>query len=217
MAANCSIDSCNYSVKNNEISQIKNSFPELECNIEQQKIFGKLLFHGSYNKNNEKFYYNASRQDEKYIFDSYDIEIDFQEGDFFNFPKIYEISNKIKTFADLERISESELHINPDKSCCLGIFPHYKYISAVDFINHKVVSFFYWQSFRKIFGYEPWGTHLHSIEGLLEDIRAIQPTGRNQLCLCQSGKKYKHCCLSKRYFLEETLKSFNLKYNPTQK
>lgn len=29
------------------------------------------------------------------------------------------------------------------------------------------------------------------------DIPASPPLGRNELCHCQSGKKYKQCCLSK--------------------
>lgn len=45
-------------------------------------------------------------------------------------------------------------------------------------------------------------------------IRREIDVGRNQLCLCNSGKKYKHCCDGKKVFYYEEKKKWRFGFFP---
>jgi len=148
---------------------------------------------------------------QNYLHDSYEVRIDFNKHDTFGFPKIFEESGIIKEFADSNSIKIEDLHINKDEdnSCCLGIFPEYQWRDAATFIRDKVVPFFYWQSYKRKYGKEPWKALSHGRNGIIESLafrenNSSKGKSRNVTCPCCSGKKYKKCCMRK----DEMLKHF---------
>ena len=175
-------------------------FPALNCSLLRGAIWGTLDFACSYDGKTKEIAYNDLL--DNYIPDSYEIRIDFNQKDSFGFPKVFEDSAIIENFALSNSIHFEDLHINKcdEKSCCLGIFPEYEWKGATSFIKDKIIPFFYWQSFRRIYGHEPWKGHSHGNTGLLEAMQ-LQPKesskgcNRNKPCPCGSGRKYKKCCI----------------------
>ncbi len=146
----------------------------------------------------------------------YLIEIDLNQKN--RYPKVYEVGEKIESLANKLTKKVIDLHLFPqDHRCCLNIISTKSLstrASLSDFIHHDVYPYFVWQSYyykyRKI---PPCGESPHSTKEALEEeiedrekrlefckseiISKTGKTGRNDLCLCGSGKKYKKCCLSK--------------------
>ena len=147
-----------------------------------------------------------------YILDSYEIRIDFNQADNFGFPKVFEESEIIRSFADDCKIKLEDLHVNKDDadSCCLGIFPEYQWHGASAFIRDKVIPFFYWQSHRRIYGKEPWKGYAHGNSGI-EEAMTMPPAqsskrrSRNKPCPCGKGRKYKKCCMRRDAILRSKL------------
>ena len=115
---------------------------------------------------------------------------------------MYEDSEIIKNFALSEGIALEDFHINKGDadSCCLGIFPEYQWQGSLAYIRDKIVPFFYWQSYRRVYGKEPWKAYKHGAEGII--MAMIMPPeevskghSRNKPCPCKSGRKYKKCCI----------------------
>lgn len=165
-------------------------------------VWGTLDINCSYDPATREIVFN--QQIEYQIRDSYEIRIDFRAPDFFGFPSVFEESNTIRTFAFEHGIALEDLHINKNEgdSCCLGIFPEYKWAGAACFIRDKVIPFFYWQSYRRIYGEPPWRGYLHGIEGISEAMTSLAPHAskggsRNHKCPCGSGRKYKQCCIDR--------------------
>ncbi|MBI9108665.1 MAG: SEC-C domain-containing protein [Spirochaetales bacterium] len=95
-------------------------------------------------------------------------------------------------------------------SCCLGIFPKYKWVGVTQFIKDKVIPFFYWQSYRRLIGEEPWRGFAHGRDGILEAMmqspnEITKGNNRNLPCPCGSGRKYKKCCLRRDEHLKWVL------------
>ena len=184
-----------------DVAELEKSVPVLNCEIKNQRIWGTLQFCCWYDSKTKEIEHGSNH--DKAISDSYEIEIKLRESDTFQFPVVYETGHKVP--------KEKCFHINEDGSCCLGIFPEYKWASAHKFIIDKVVPFFYWQSHKRIHGKEPWKGYSHEEKGLEEALRdyenklkllekdqiAEKNFERNQVCSCGSEKKYKKCCLSK--------------------
>jgi hypothetical protein len=180
----------------------------LKCDFVKNTIQGILGFSCFYDSDSKEIVYSTNHPD--LIVDEYEVLIDFNKRDIFGLPKVYELSNKIREFAESKGINSWDIHINPDNSFCLGIFPIYKWTSAYDFIIKNVIPFFYWQSHYRIFGVKPWGELSHGNLGLLERltvaIDSIEDSSlRNKPCLCGSNKKYKNCCLKKDRAIREFL------------
>ena len=192
-----------------DIEKVKEVFPQLNCEVRNGRIWGTLDFCCWYDNSSEQLEHNS--QNREAIPDSYEIEIKFDKKDLFGFPKVYETSGKILKFSTDSELELEDLHIDKKdcNSCCLGIFPDYRWQGATDFILTKIVPFFYWQSHRKIRGEEPWEGHAHGDRGI-EDVLALvsrrgKGSNRNALCHCKSGKKYKKCCYQKDSILRSSL------------
>jgi len=173
-------------------------YPELNCSLKRGMIWGTLSFACSLDQNKLEIVFDKSA--DCFICDNYEIRIDFNQHDIFGFPKVYEESEFIKSFAQKEHINIADLHIYDDNSCCLGIFPEYQWQSSLAYIQDKVIPFFYWQSYRRIYGKEPWMGYSHGENGIKEAM-SLPPrlnskgSSRNVKCPCGSGKKYKKCCI----------------------
>lgn len=192
-----------------DIENVKDIFPQLNCEARNNRIWGTLDFCCWYDDTSKKLEHDSQHRDA--IYDSYEIEIKFDEKDSFGFPKVYETSKKILRFSTDSEIELQDLHVDKSdyNSCCLGIFPEYRWQGATDFILKKVVSFFYWQSHRRTKGEEPWKGHAHGDRGIEDALALVSHRGkgrnRNALCYCNSNKKYKKCCYQKDSILRSRL------------
>ncbi len=190
--------------------KVSNFYPTLNCSLKRGIIWGSLNFSCSFDQDTQELVYDDSAAD--FISDMYEIRIDFNHADKFGFPKVYEDSGFIKKFANVRGIKLEDLHINKDDedSCCLGIFPEYQWQGALAYIRDKVIPFFYWQSYRRINGKEPWKAFSHGNDGILEAMslspaQSSKGTSRNIKCPCGSGKKYKKCCMRRDAILKNKL------------
>lgn len=192
--------------------EISQKFPTLNCSLRRGMIWGTMFFECCYDYNSNEIVFDSSL--DNFIEDSYEIRVDFNKTDTFGFPQVYEESGIIKDFAQKKGIKLEDLHINKNdkENCCLGIFPEYKWSGATKFIEEKVVPFFYWQSYRRIFEKEPWKGYSHGKDGIFEAMSSnsnavSKGSIRNQICQCGSKKKYKKCCLKKDKMLKEILRT----------
>ena len=94
--------------------------------------------------------------------------------------------------------------IPADNSCCLGIkSPDNRTFRIEPFFHERVIPFFYRLSYVEKFGTDissndHWEEYSHGDEGIKEYFAeminyAKSNFGRNDLCPCGSGKKYKRC------------------------
>ncbi len=192
---------------------LNESYPTLNCSLKRGVVWGSLSFACSFDQCAQELVYDDSAAN--FINDCYEIRIDFNQSDTFGFPKVFEDSGFIKKFANDRGIKLEDLHINKndDDSCCLGIFPEYQWQDALAYIREKVVPFFYWQSYRRINGKEPWKAYSHGNVGIKEAM-SLPPSqcskgcSRNIKCPCGSGLKYKKCCMVRDAILKSKLNRF---------
>jgi hypothetical protein len=198
--------------------ELSQNYPTINCSLPRNIMWGTLEFFCSYDEATKEIVHDNSFNN--YIHDSYEIRIDFNQTDTFGFPKVFEDSEIINNFANDHEIELKDLHINKDEadSCCLGIFPEYRWHGASAFIRDKVTPFFYWQSHRRIYRKEPWKGYAHGNPGI-EEAMTMPPTqsskgrSRNKPCPCGSSRKYKKCCMQR----DAILKSKLSKYSTAQK
>lgn len=191
-------------------NEISKNYPALNCSLQRRMIWGTLSFSCSYDSRTSEIIYDDSL--DNYISDNYEIRIDFDQHDTFGFPKVFEDSGIIEEFAISNNIKLEDLHINKDNknSCCLGIFPEYRWSGAVAFIKDKVIPFFYWQSYMRIYDKEPWKAYSHFNKGIVEAMcfppkEVSKGYNRNKKCPCGSGLKYKKCCMGRDVILKAKL------------
>lgn len=186
------------------------NYPSLNCSLKRGVVWGALEFSCCYDSDKQEIIHDLSLGNQ--ISDSYEIRIDLIHKDRFGFPTVYEDSEIIKNFAISTGVQLRDLHINKEEadSCCLGIFPEYNWKGVSNFIRDKITPFFYWQSYRRIHGKEPWSAHLHGDAGIIESMRhppkEVGNNGnRNKPCPCGSGLKYKKCCFFRDSILKNEL------------
>ena len=129
--------------------------------------------------------------------DCYEIKIllsETQNG----WPKVFETGGRIEKLAAKIGKPIIDQHVYPnDNSCCLGIDFNTQ-ITLQEFILNKVYPYFVWQAYfdkyRKI---PPCGEYSHGGKGFAEYKQDLKDIGRNDPCICGSGKKYKKCCIDK--------------------
>ncbi|MCK5580473.1 MAG: SEC-C domain-containing protein [Candidatus Omnitrophica bacterium] len=197
-------------LKKEDCSDISIYFPELNYEENHQRIWGTLNFICCYNEKKGELEF---KDDENSITDLYEIEIDFNKSHL-RLPKVYERSEKIINYAKDQNIKLLDLHMFKDGSCCLGIYPEDACISAFEFLVRRVVPYFFWQSYYRLKGKEPWKAYAHGKNGYIEKDKELTETisscedtlswniysgmgnVRNCKCPCESGKKYKKCCMA---------------------
>ena len=189
-----------------DIDSLKEKFPFLK--VENDTINGSIDFCCFYDKEEDRLEYNSSHQ--KAVEDLYKIQINCKKKDTWGLPKVYEIGGKIERYAKEKNIELDKLHINQDKSCCLGIFPKLEWEGVSDFIIKQVIPFLYWHSHLYYYEEKPWGEYAHGNQGIIEAMTLPNAKGvdRNILCPCNSGRKYKKCCMIK----DDNLKSKKINF-----
>ena len=193
-------------ITDKEIEWLELYFPNLQYEADSQRIAGKLDFCAAYdNESGEVIVGDSARQEEGFIRGNFEIEIDLKTFDANGWPRVYEVGDRHRQIAKECNIAIIDLHFYPnDGMCCLGIqYGDRRNFSIRSFLPELVIPFFYRLAYTENFGIaasrnDLWGEYSHGEEGLTEyltelSIFAKQNPGRNDLCPCGSGKKYKRC------------------------
>lgn len=190
----------------NEIQWLRSCLPGLQYKSSNSIIFGELDFRAAYNSESGEFVIgdDATEMD-RYIFGCFMIEIDLADFDENGWPKVYEVGGKHNQIAQKCNVEIKDLHINSnDCTCCLGLnYAKNRNFRIDRFFLELVIPFFYMLSYTEKFGIDAsrkdlWGEYSHDEKGRDEyevemlNIAKHRP-GRNDLCPCGSGKKYKKC------------------------
>lgn len=141
--------------------------------------------------------------------DAHYVEILLDDGSISanGWPKVRETGGRYATIARVFGVDKIDLHIDCDGGCCLGIRHSRENNFRIEkFLCELVIPFFYRLSYIQRFGIQAarrnlWGEYSHGDRGLIEHHKEILGLatgshGRNRICPCGSGKKYKYCCLA---------------------
>ena len=184
-------------------------FPGLLHDPITNTITGEMNFCAAYNTETRQLHIgddDALRQSGKFLCDSFLLRIDLNSIDRNGWPKVYEIGGRYEKIAIRCNSKVIDLHIFSDGSCCLGIRTSPERSLTIErFICELVIPFLYRLAYVDQHGLlasrnELWGEYSHGKEGLWQhddvilDIAARAP-GRNELCPCGSGRKFKRCHL----------------------
>ena len=190
-----------------ELREIQKIFPNLYY-AEKKKIKGELDFCAHYkdigcNGISKWVIEPCNRNQSDCIEDAYSIEIDLEK------PSVFETGGRIERLAKSLGKKNADLHLNEDRSCCLGIFPPANRLSK--FVIEQVYPYFVWQAYyEKYRSVPPCGECPHSRSDAVSSriideknyLRILlrkqksQPKSKkkNEPCPCGSKKKYKKCC-----------------------
>lgn len=191
-----------------DIRWLESHFPNLQYEADTQKIIGEFDFCAAYDKESGKVIVDHSgRAANPFISDVFDIVICLDVTDANGWPKVYEVGGRHHYIAQNCNVKLVDLHFySDDDACCLGLnFQDNRSLSIRDYLETLVIPFFYRLSYTEKFGIAAsrtnlWGEYSHGDEGIWEHLTEISNfaklnLGRNSLCPCGSGKKYKQCHL----------------------
>lgn len=195
-------------IPDREVRWLETYFPTLQYNPSLSKITGELPIYAAYDNDAGKLEIGEhARTMNRFITDAFKIEIHLSILDVYGWPKVYEVGGKHNRISKKYNVPIGDLHFNlADDSCCLGIkYGGIRNFRIKEFFLELVIPFFYRLSYTAEFGIEDsnkdlWEVYSHGKKGHEEykiDILNIarQRPGRNDLCPCESGKKYKNCHL----------------------
>ena len=197
-----------------DIEWLGSFFPSLSFESPARKIVGELSFRACYDGATGELKIEGLKPDERIrqakrcLCNAFEIEIrmDSRSVEANGWPKVYEVGGRHGAIAKKYGVATTDLHINLDGSCCLGIrYSRERHFSIQRFLYDLVVPFFYRLAYTECWGIEAarndlWGEHSHGNTGEFEHLRemlkiAQRDPGRNDPCPCGSGMKYKKCCL----------------------
>ncbi len=181
-----------------DFQKVQQCFPNLFYDKKGNYIKGEIEFSARYEKIKSKrgipwdIVFCSSGKG--CIQDCYEIKILLNNQN--PLPRVFEIGGRIKELAVKRSRKIIDLHINYDESCCLGVRINSN-IALSSFILNKVYPYFVWQAYFDKYGkMPPCGEYPHNkSEALKEFEKERHKSGRNDLCPCGSGEKYKNCCL----------------------
>lgn len=145
------------------------------------------------------------------FWESYQVEISYEQGFPFCFPSLYETGGKIPKIGDW--------HIYEDTlSCCVKVKPAeiircLNGITLLEYIKEEALPYLFNQTHRRLEGYYVNGEYSHGVGGLYEFYSEELKTGddiektlklihfiaknpmpnRTSLCFCGSGVKFRNC------------------------
>ena len=197
------------SLRQADLEWLAARFPGLYFDRETGVIAGELEVHAAYDGEQRNLLIgsdDATAGMDSYLRDSFSIRIELDALDRNGWPAVYEVGDRHARIADREQVDTIDLHFYPNGACCLGLQPLAdRRTTLKEFMDELVVPFFYRLSYTEVHGLEAarrylWGEYAHGDQGLreyLSDLADIarRGLGRNDLCACGSGRKYKRCHL----------------------
>ena len=195
-------------ITDHDIRWLRLHFPNLYYDADSHKILGELDFCAVYDQESGKVTIaNLAEETDFLIQDVFEIEIYLDDLDVNGWPKVFEIGGKYRRISKKCEVPIIDLHIYPHNSaCCLGLkYRDSQRLCIEDFLHELVIPFFYRLSYTDKFGIDRsrkdlWGEYSHGDKGVIEHFLEIMNIarynpGRNDLCPCESGRKYKKCHL----------------------
>ena len=202
-------------ITNSDIKWLESHFPNLQYEADSQKIVGELDFCAAYdNQAGKVIVDDSARTVNRFICEVFEIEIFLEISDTNGWPKVYEVGGRHHQIAKKCNVELADLHFYlDDDACCLGIkFRDNRSFSIRGLLEELVIPFFYRLSYTEKFGIaasrnDLWGEYSHGDKGEWEHLTEISNfaklrLGRNDLCPCGSGKKYKQCHLDEVAYLK---------------
>ena len=202
-------------ITDDEVKWLELNFTTLYYVRDFSKITGELRFCAAYdNKTGRLEIGEHTREMNRFISDTFEIEICLDKLDKNGWSTVYEIGGRHHRISKKHNVPIIDLHFYPnDDSCCLGLnYAGNRNLRIKEFLLDLVIPFFYRLSYTEEFGIEAsskdlWGEYSHGKQGhdeYINDIMNIakQGLGRNDLCSCGSGKKYKKCHMDQVEFIK---------------
>jgi hypothetical protein len=156
---------------NFDIDELKKLQPKL--NTVGNRISGCFYLSASLSKGgNRKITICKDAQKANYLSDCFYLDIIFhKDKSHQNYPvSVYETSSKLLSWK--ENIPPEYWHVNPDNTLCLGVKEQILKIQSsktpAHFINTLLSHYFYYMSYVKLKGSEPWKGHYHGLFCILE-------------------------------------------------
>lgn len=190
------------------------AYPSLRYVAGRQHVVGELDLRACYDAAVGKLRMEGRGSDQRirsapnYIRDVFEIEMRLGSGSVGpeGWPRVYEVGGRIRSIAEKWDVPKVDLHVYDDESFCLGLtYSPSRRPSLRWLIENLVVPFLYRLAYVDRFGLEAarrdlWGEYSHGLAGHDEYRKEIstyarRAVGRNDPCLCGSGKKAKKCCL----------------------
>lgn len=197
-----------------DVAWLRSRHPSLHFDAATETIAGELSFCAGYDKHDMQLYIEDREPDgrlramDSFICDvaEVDIRLDCETPNFRGWPKVYEVGGRSASIAAKYGVELSDLHVEADRACCLGIRYTQERNRTIDrYLRELVIPFFYRLAYIDRHGMaaaqnELWGEYAHGHDGQEEHARAMadiarRSEGRNRPCPCGSGTKYKRCCL----------------------
>ena len=190
-----------------DIRWLASRYPNLYYEASPQKIVGELDFCAVYDNETGKLIIDPGNCETHHLIrDVFEVEICLGTLDGNGWPKVYEVGGRHGKIAKKCNVNVIDLHFYPDNSCCLGLkYGGSRNLRLKGFLEHLVIPFFYRLAYTAQFGITAsernlWGEYSHGEVGIWEhriELSAIaqRNPGRNEVCPCGSGKKFKKCHL----------------------
>ena len=192
-----------------DLEWLTRCFPSLLYVANSNEIAGEIAFCAAYDNGVDRVRIgnaDAHRRLASFLCDSYSLRIDLNSIDSNGWPRVYEVGSRHQIISTKHNVDAIDLHFYPDGSCCLGIrFSPERFLTIERFIDELVIPFLYRLSYVDKNGLlaarrDLWGEYPHGDEGIRQYMNemvemASRDPGRNELCPCSSGRKFKRCHL----------------------
>ena len=213
-------------VEDSDLQWLRDTFPGLSYDPNTRMVSGDLDFCARYDGAGERLRIEGAEQASTaqesgaHLCDAFAVRIELDAVAEFaiDWPKVYESVQRCASIAKALRMPVQDLHVNSDGSCCLGIQVDPGPIRLERFIDDLVVPFFYRVAYAERFGIararqDLWDEYRHGSDGLRDRLQELSSArmGRNNPCSCESGRKYKACCLKLN---EDRLRSLRGRLEP---
>ena len=196
-------------MRDTDLEWLASNFPELAYAPNDQRVTGQLRFCAEFDRDSGQLKLSGPSERQAigtFVCDEFKVRIDLSCPGDNGWPQIYEVGGRCNDIAERSQCDMIDLHLFEDGACCLGLkYATERNLTLERFILELVIPFFYRLSYLDRYGLSAaredlWGEYSHGNAGVHEyqdeilQIASNNP-GRNQLCPCESGLKYKRCHL----------------------
>ena len=196
-------------LRETDLEWLTENFPELAYAPDDPRIAGELRFCAAFDRDSGRLELGdagAHLTIDTFLCDAFKVRIDLSDLQENGWPAVHEVGGRCIDIAEQNQCDMIDLHLFEDGACCLGLnFATARNLTLERFISELVIPFFYRLSYTDRYGLpaaktDLWGDYSHGDAGVREyedDILQIAGgnPGRNLLCPCGSGLKYKRCHL----------------------
>ena len=202
-----------------DLEWLTRCFPGLVYDEDANEIAGEIAFCAAYDSRIDRVWIgndDASRQLVSFLCDSYSLSIDLNSIGSNGWPRVYEVGGRHQAISIKHNVDTIDLHFYPDESCCLGIrFSPERFLTIERLMDELVIPFLYRLSYVDKKGLaaakeDLWGEYGHGDDGIRQYMNEMlgmvsRDPGRNELCPCGSGRKFKRCHLDDVVILKRGL------------